>query len=325
MTNNRVLVTGADGFIGSHVVERLVAAGRDVRALCMYNSFSSRGWLDSSEVRGEIEIVLGDVRDPDSMADAAAGCSEVVHLAALIAIPYSYQAPKSYVDTNVMGTVNVLRAAERADVRRVVHVSTSEVYGTPHEVPISESHPLRAQSPYAASKIGADMMADAWARSFGLDVLTVRPFNTFGPRQSLRAVIPTVLAQLIETGSVRLGDLRPRRDFTYVTDTADALVRALDVDHTPPSTVQLGTGRSVSIAELVTICCDVVGVRADPSVEEARLRPAASEVMVLESDPRQAAKVLGWHPSVSLEEGLARTAQFLRDQGPIGNAATYHV
>ncbi len=322
---SKVLVTGADGFIGSHLVEALVADGREVRAFCAYNSFSSHGWLDSSHVLNDVDPVLGDVRDEDSVASAMDGCTGVVHLAALIAIPFSYRAPRAYVDTNITGTVNVLRAAERASVQRMVHASTSEVYGTPDSTPIRETHPLRGQSPYAASKIGADMMAEAWARSFDLDVLTVRPFNTFGPRQSMRAVIPTILTQLIETGQVALGDLRPRRDFTFVSDTVNGFIRALDADVAAPRTIQLGTGRSVSIAELVSLCGEVVGVEPSPHTDHERLRPSASEVMVLESDPTLASELLDWRPTVSLEEGLTRTAAFIRDQGPRGNASDYHV
>ncbi len=320
-----VLVTGADGFIGSHVVERLVADGHDVRAFCVYNSFGSRGWLDRSPVGDEVDCVLGDVRDEDSVRAAAAGCRAVIHLAALIGIPFSYEAPRSYIDTNIVGTTNVLRAADAHGLDRVVHASTSEVYGTPDTTPIRETHPLRAQSPYAATKIAADMMVEAWGRSFGTDVVTVRPFNTFGPRQSLRAVIPTILAQLLEHGTVTLGDLRPRRDFTFVTDTAAGFVAALDARLDTPATVQLGTGRAVSIGELVGLCADVVGVEVETRTDEARIRPDGSEVMVLESDPSLARELLDWKPTVSLEDGLQATADFLAEHGSGVDASRYQV
>lgn len=321
-----VLVTGADGFIGSHLVERLLAEGARVRAFCLYTSRGSLGWLDELDAdrADRLDVHLGDVRDARDVRSAVDGVEVVLHLAALIAIPYSYQAPASFVDTNVTGTLNVLEAVRDCGTARMVHTSTSEVYGTPETVPIAESHPLRGQSPYSASKIAADQLCHAYACSFGTPVVTLRPFNTFGPRQSARAVVPTILGQLL-TGapSVRLGDLRPRRDFTFVEDTVDGFVRMATAELAPGEVVQLGTGRSLSVGDLLEACCAVVG-RSVPVVTEAeRVRPAASEVQVLLSDPTRAATALGWKPQVGLEEGLARTAEWLRPRVDPRSAARY--
>jgi NAD dependent epimerase/dehydratase len=327
LENVPVLVTGADGFIGSHLTERLVAEGADVRALCLYTSEGGAGWLDTvpPEVRERIDVRLGDVRDAGLMRDLVEDRALVFHLAALIAIPYSYLAPRSFVDTNVVGTVNVLEAA-RASGARVINTSTSEVYGTPDELPIRETHPLKGQSPYSASKIGADKMCEAYARSFDVDVATLRPFNTFGPRQSLRAVIPTVLAQLLAGAErLHLGALSPRRDFTFVGDTVHGFVRAALSDLEPGETVQLGTGTTVSIGELVEVCQEVVGTTAEVTTDEARIRPEGSEVEVLLSDPSYARERLDWAPTVSLEQGLRRTAEWLSERGVDRDTATrYH-
>src|ERR671918_324274 len=254
LSGARVLVTGADGFIGSHLVQRLLADGAKVRALCCYNSNGSRGWLDDLDVDGGndgLETVLGDVRDAGMMRSLMDGVDIVFHLAALIAIPYSYQAPASFIETNVTGTLNVLEAVRQSGVERMIQTSTSEVYGTPREVPITETHPLCGRSPYAASKIAADQLCEAYARSYSTPVVILRPFNTYGPRQSARAVIPTILGQLLAGATeVRIGSLHPRRDFTYVSDTVDGFVRMALADLEPGTLVQLGTGRSVSIGEL---------------------------------------------------------------------------
>ena len=326
-----VLVTGSDGFIGSHTVERLLADGAQVRAFCLYNSNGSMGWLDQSDVfakalrDGQAEVVLGDVRDPEHVAASVEGADVVLHLAALIAIPFSYVAPRSYVETNVIGTLNVLEAVRRHGTPRLVNTSTSEVYGTPEQVPITESHPLRGQSPYSATKISADKLCESYALSFETPVMTLRPFNTFGPRQSARAVIPTVLSQLLAgADEVRLGDVTPKRDFTFVTDTADGFVRAALTDVAPGTTIQLGTGRTVSIGEVVDLCRTVTGSTAEIVTEQARIRPEGSEVQVLLSDPARANDVLGWAPAVSLEEGLARTAEWLRPRVDLETAARYH-
>ncbi len=310
-----VLVTGADGFIGSHLAERLVAEGARVRAFCLYNSQGSAGWLDDApaEARAAMEIVLGDIRDARFTEEAAKGVEVVFHLAALIAIPYSYHAPESFVDTNVRGTLNVLEAARRAGVRRLLQTSTSEVYGTPAELPIRETHPLNAQSPYAATKVAADQLAIAFGRSFDLPVTVVRPFNTYGPRQSQRAVLPTMLRQLIAGRTeIRLGRLDTRRDLTFVADTVDGFVRAATAAGIDDEVIQLGTGRTDSIADLFEIACRLTGTDARAVLDPARLRPEASEVTVLQSDPAKARERLGWQAATSLEDGLAATIAWIR-------------
>ncbi|WP_053205894.1 SDR family NAD(P)-dependent oxidoreductase [Jiangella muralis] len=313
LSGARVLVTGADGFIGSHLVERLLSEAASVRAFCVYNSNGSYGWLDelARTQRADLEFRLGDVRDARSVEDAVRGVDVVFHLAALIAIPYSYQAPRSFIDTNIIGLLNVLEAVRDSGVR-VVHTSTSEVYGTPTSVPITEDHPLRGQSPYAATKIAADQLCEAYVRSFGADVLTLRPFNTYGPRQSARAVVPTILGQLLSgAGAVRLGSLTPRRDLTYVADTVDGFVRMGASTLPAGSVVQLGTGTTVSIGDLFTLCCEVVGTEAEAISEAERVRPEASEVQVLLSDASRAKRELRWQASTPLTEGLAATARWL--------------
>ena len=327
MQNTPVLVTGADGFIGSHLVERLLDEGAMVRALCLYNSEGALGWLDSlaQERRDAIDVRLGDIRDPGFVRNLVEGQEVVLHLAALIAIPYSYVAPRSFVETNVLGTQNVLEAVRAADCR-MVNTSTSEVYGTPDEVPIRESHPLKGQSPYSASKIAADKLCEAYALSFGTQVATLRPFNTFGPRQSLRAVIPTILAQLLAGAeTIHLGSLSPRRDFTYVSDTVDGFLKAVTGELNAGEVIQLGTGTSVSIGELVGICQQVVGVNATVTTDEERVRPDGSEVEVLLSDPTLAAERLEWSPNVSLQQGLERTTAWLQERGLSSDRARrYH-
>lgn len=313
----RCLVTGADGFIGSHLVERLVAEGADVRAFCLYSSRGSAGWLDdlSSESRASIDIQFGDIRDARFVEEATRGMEVVFHLAALIAIPYSYVAPESFIDTNVRGTLNALEAARRAGVRRFIQTSTSEVYGTPDTLPIRETHPLQAQSPYAASKVAADQLALAFRSSYELPVVVLRPFNTYGPRQSERAVLPTMLRQLLAgQRDIRLGRLDPRRDLTFVADTVDGFVRAATADGIDGATIQLGTGRSESIGELFTMACRLLGADARVVEDPARLRPGGSEVLVLQSDPARARELLGWEARTSLEDGLAATIDWLRTQ-----------
>jgi NAD dependent epimerase/dehydratase len=308
-----VLVTGSDGFIGSHLVERLVSAGAKVRAFCLYNSRGSLGWLDEvpPETRRAIDVRRGDVRDSRFVEDAMRDVEVVFHLAALVAIPYSYRAPESYLDTNVRGTLNVLEAARRLGTRRVVHTSTSEVYGTPQELPIRETHPLRAQSPYAASKIAADQLALSFHCSFATPVTVLRPFNTYGPRQSTRAVIPTMLVQLLEgRREVDLGRLDTRRDLTFVEDTVDGFVRAGLLPGLEGETIQLGTGRALSVAEMFAAACRTLGVEARPRADPSRLRPDGSEVLALESDPGRARDRLGWSPRVSFEAGLEATARW---------------
>lgn len=324
----RVLVTGADGFIGSHLVERLVVEGARVRAFCFYNSNGSLGWLDGtgSDVRAALEVRLGDVRDARFVEEACRDMEVVFHLAALIAIPYSYRAAESFVDTNVRGTLNVLEAVRRQGCGRLVQTSTSEVYGTPTTLPIRETHPLHGQSPYAATKIAADKLCEAFFCTFGLPVVTVRPFNTYGPRQSTRAVLPTILVQLLQgRRQVALGNLTPRRDLTFVADTVEGLVKAGAVPGVEGDTIQLGTGRAVSIGELFETACRTLGVSAQPVAQAERFRPEAGEVMVLQSDPSRARERLGWEAQVPLEEGIARTASWLADHMHLYDPDLYHV
>ncbi len=325
-----ILVTGSDGFIGSHVVERVLSHGGKVRAFCLYNSFGSLGWLDQSDVfqaalrDGQAEVVLGDIRDVEHVMAATAEVDVVLHLAALIAIPYSYVAPRSYIDTNITGTLNVLEAVRKHETPRLVNTSTSEVYGTPESVPITESHPLRGQSPYSATKIAADKLCESYALSFGLPVTILRPFNTFGPRQSARAVIPTVLSQLLAgAASIRLGALSPKRDFTFAEDTAEGFVRAAVTDLPPGETVQLGTGRTVSVGEVVEMCKTITHSQAEVLTDEARMRPDGSEVEVLLSDPSKAKSALDWEPQTSLEVGLELTARWLDGRADAESAGRY--
>ena len=312
-----VLVTGADGFIGSHVVERLVSEGARVRAFCVYNSRGSTGWLEEAPpaVRGALDVRLGDIRDAAFVEEATRGVDIVIHLAALIAIPYSYVAVESFVDTNVRGTVNVLEAARRAGVQRLIATSTSEVYGTPDDLPIRETHPYNAQSPYAATKVAADQLALAFHRSYELPVVVLRPFNTYGPRQSERAVLPTMLRQLLAgQREIRLGRLDTRRDLTYVGDTVDGFIRAATAHDIDGRVIQLGTGRSETIGELFEIARRLIGTDATVVQDPSRMRPDASEVMVLLSDPSLARELLGWEARTGLEDGIAATIDWLRGQ-----------
>jgi len=327
-TGRKVLVTGADGFIGSHLAERLVALGADVRAFCFYNSNGSLGWLDGAEpaVKNRLDVRLGDIRDARFVEESCRGVDTVFHLAALIAIPYSYTAPESFVDTNVKGTLNVLEGARRAGCRRMVNTSTSEVYGTPDSVPILETHPLQGQSPYSASKIAADKFCEAYYCSFKVPVVTLRPFNTYGPRQSTRAVLPTILVQLLAGKKVvKLGRLDPKRDLTFVADTVEGFVKAAEVEGIEGEVFQLGTGQTASIGELFDAACAALGVKARAIQEQERLRPDNSEVMVLLSDPSKARSVLGWEALVSLEEGLRRTAAWLGKHIHLYDPERHHV
>jgi NAD dependent epimerase/dehydratase len=320
LSGRRVLVTGAGGFIGSHLCERLTELGADVRALHEYNSLGSWGWLDDSPSRGDMEVLLGDVRDFDCVDAAMTDVEIVFHLAALIAIPHSYSAPRSYVDTNVLGTLNVLRAAQRHEVDMFVHTSTSEVYGTAWHVPIDESHPLQGQSPYAATKIAADKMAEAFHLSYGLPVATIRPFNTYGPRQSARAIIPTIVTQLLTGTSVALGNLSPTRDFTYVTDTVDAFVRIAVCPAAIGRVLNVGFGEEISIEDLVGRIASVLGRPSAIESDTYRIRPDGSEVERLCADASAARRLLGWEPIVSLDEGLSATSRWIAE-----NLSHYHV
>jgi NAD dependent epimerase/dehydratase len=308
-----VAVTGAGGFIGGHVVERLVRDGARVRAMCRYNSRNERGTLDWIEphVLAEVEVVLGELRDLESVAAAIEGTEVVLHLGAQIAIPYSYVNPRDFIEVNVLGTLNVAQAALRHEVQRIVHTSTSEVYGTAQSVPITETHPLEPQSPYAASKVAADKLMDSYHRSFDLPVCVVRPFNTYGPRQSARAIIPTIISQALAGSTLRLGSLHPRRDLTYVEDTAAAFVAAATSEHAVGRTIQLGTNHDVSVGDLVDMVAEVLGRELTVETDPLRVRPDKSEVERLISGPALARELLGWEPTVDLREGLARTIDWI--------------
>jgi NAD dependent epimerase/dehydratase len=310
----RVLVTGAGGFIGSHLVEELVRGGARVRAFLHYNSRGERGLLELAppEIVDEVESVFGDLRDADTVRCAVRDSTSVFHLGALIAIPYSYASPRDVVETNVLGTLNILTAAREAGVERVLQTSSSEVYGTARYVPIDELHPLQGQSPYAASKIGADQLAESFHRSYGLPVSIVRPFNTFGPRQSARAIIPTVISQALTGSVVRLGSTLPTRDFNFVTDTVSGFLRIADSAHTVGETLNLGTGRETTVPDLIAVIGKLLGRDLAVETDDQRLRPAKSEVYRLVADATKIRQLCDWEPAVSFEEGLRRTVDWTR-------------
>lgn len=317
---SNILVTGADGFIGSHLTEALVRVGHNVRAFVFYNSFNSWGWLDSApaEVQDKVNVFPGDIRDPHGVKEAMRGCDSVLHLAALIAIPYSYHSPDTYIDTNVKGTLNVLQAARELGVGRVIHTSTSEVYGTARFVPITEDHPLQGQSPYSASKIAADQIAYSFYASFGLPVVIVRPFNTYGPRQSARAVIPSIITQIaIGARKVRLGAVTPTRDFNYVKDTVAGFMSALESDEGVGEVVNFGSNFEVSVGETVQLIAEIMGVEIEIETDQIRLRPVASEVERLWAANTKAKTLFGWSPAYAgiegLRRGLAETVDWFAD------------
>lgn len=317
---SRALVTGADGFIGSHLVEALLTRGRPVRAFCQYNSLGSHGWLDDlpADHHRDLELVLGDIRDPLCVRESMRGCSTVFHLAALIAIPYSYIAPASYIDTNVHGTLNVVQAARDLGLEKVIHTSTSETYGTAQFVPITEDHPLVGQSPYAASKIAADQVALSYWRSFGTPVVVLRPFNTYGPRQSARAVIPTIIAQIAAgERNIRLGSLTPTRDFNFVSDTCGAFLAVEQSADAVGHILNAASGFEISIGDTADLIAEVMGVEINILTEEERLRPQASEVNRLFGDSNRLRTLTGWAPIYGSREGfrqgLAITAEWLSD------------
>lgn len=309
-------MTGADGFIGSHLVERLLKEGATVRAFVFYNSFNAWGWLDSlpKEVLQNIDVVAGDIRDPFSVGKSIEGMDAVFHLAALIGVPYSYTAPEAYVATNVMGTLNVLEGARRANVTRVLVTSTSEVYGTAQSVPIDERHPLQAQSPYSASKIGADKIAESFQRSFGTPVVIARPFNTFGPRQSARAVIPTIVTQILHgAAEIKMGSLEPTRDFNYVDDICRGLIALAACDEAVGLVVNIGSGQEVSIGALTQRILALTGSSVRVAIDDMRLRPKTSEVDRLCCNATLLKRLTGWQPETSFDDGLRKTIAWFRD------------
>lgn len=312
----KVLVTGAGGFIGSHLVEELVKQGEEVRAFVRYNSRNQWGLLEDLPkfVLDQIEIVLGDLKDPDGVKKAVRGCQKVFHLGALIAIPYSYVHPFDFIQTNVAGTANLLNAClEMEGLERVIHTSTSEVYGNAQYVPMDEKHPLQAQSPYSASKIGADQLAESYYRCFDLPVSILRPFNTFGPRQSIRAIVPTIISQALGGEKIRLGNLKPRRDFLFVKDTVRGFIEIGKCDKAIGKVINLGTGMDVSIEELTKKILDLLATKKEIEVDPQRIRPEKSEVMQLLSDTRLAQELFGWKPRYRLEEGLKETIDWYRE------------
>lgn len=308
-----VLVTGADGFIGSHLTQLLLSLGYKVKALAQYNSFNSWGWLEGI-TSSNLEVVCGDVRDPEFCREITVGCGTVFHLAALIAIPYSYIAPDSYVDTNIKGTMNMCQAARAASVDRIIVTSTSEVYGTAVEVPISESHPRQPQSPYSATKIGADAIAESFYNAFELPLVIARPFNTYGPRQSARAIIPTIISQIASgMRTINVGDLSPTRDFNYVTDTCRGFVALAQAPGIEGRNINIATGTEVSMAETLRLIAEIMGVDVEYVVDPERLRPSKSEVRRLCGDNRLITSLTDWRPEVSLREGLERTIKWFTD------------
>jgi NAD dependent epimerase/dehydratase len=317
---SRVLITGADGFIGSHLTQALARAGHEVRAFVLYNSFNSWGWLDHcpSDVKGQFEVFAGDIRDPYGVKTAMNNCDAVLHLAALIAIPYSYHSPETYVDTNIKGTLNVVQAARELGVGKVVHTSTSEVYGTARFVPITEDHPLQGQSPYSASKIGADHIAMSFHTSFGTPVAILRPFNTYGPRQSARAVIPTVIIQIANGKRlIKLGAVHPTRDFNYVADTVAGFMAALASEQSIGEVINIGSNFEISIGDTARAIAEVMGVEIDVLNDEQRLRPEKSEVERLWASNTKARELLGWQPKYGglegFQRGLAETVAWFRE------------
>jgi dTDP-glucose 4,6-dehydratase len=308
-SKSTILVTGADGFIGSHLTEYLVRQGFNVRAFVLYNSFNSWGWLDQSapDIKGQFEVFSGDIRDPHGVKEAMKGCATVLHLAALIAIPYSYHSPDTYVDTNIKGTLNVLQAARDLGVRKIVHTSTSEVYGTARYTPIDEEHPLQGQSPYSATKIGSDQLALSFYNAFDTPVSIIRPFNTYGPRQSARAIIPAVIAQIASgTRKIKLGALHPTRDFNFVMDTVRGFAAVAESDKSLGEVINIGSNFEISIGDTVALIADIMGVEIEIETDQVRLRPEKSEVDRLWADNSKARDLLGWTPLYGGHEGFRR-------------------
>lgn len=307
----KVLVTGAGGFIGSHLTEHLVALGAQTRAFIRYSSSGNRGWLSQSTIAQKVDFFHGDICDPDSVSAAVQDVDIVFHLAALIAIPYSYQAPRAYLRTNVEGTLNILQSARQHQVQQVVQTSTSETYGSAQYVPIDEKHPLQGQSPYSASKIAADKLAESFHLSFDLPVTTIRPFNTYGPRQSARAVIPTIISQALTSNSIKLGSLSPTRDLNFVADTVDGFIKMAESPHAIGQVINIGTGKEISIGDLANTIVKLIGKNVSIECEEQRLRPENSEVDRLCADNTRAKKLIHWAPKNTLEDGLSQTITWM--------------
>ncbi len=326
-TTKKVLITGADGFIGSHLTERLISEGAQVKAFVMYNSFNTWGWIDtfSSREKEVVDIVCGDIRETDLLKQALKDVDIVFHLAALIAIPYSYASPSSYIKTNVEGTLNLLQTGLECGVEKIIHTSTSEVYGTAQYIPIDEKHPLQGQSPYSASKIGADMVAESFYRSFNLPVTTVRPFNTYGPRQSARAIIPTLILQMLKDTTIRVGSLHPIRDFTYVGDTVDGFIKAAEADGINGEVINIGSNQGISIGDLTDTLAQIVGKEITIECEEERVRPAHSEVNRLLCNNQRAKELMQWQPTVKLTEGLAKTISWFEEHQHAYKSNLYNI
>lgn len=334
LKNKKILITGADGFIGSHLTETLINEGFNIRAFVMYNSFNSRGWLDTlaKEIQNNLDAISGDIRDPHGVEQAMTGCDVVLHLAALIAIPYSYHSPDTYVDTNIKGTLNVLQAARKLGLEKVVHTSTSEVYGTARIVPITEDHPLQPQSPYSATKIAADQMALSFYNSFNTPVAIIRPFNTYGPRQSARAVIPTVITQIAGgQRKIKLGALRPTRDFNYVKDTVRGFIAVAESDNSVSEIINIGSNYEISVGDLVEMIAEIMGVNIDIETDNQRLRPEKSEVDRLWADNSKAKELLGWQPQygglIGLQKGLTETIEWFTESNNLSKyrAGEYNI
>lgn len=328
LQGKKVLVTGAEGFIGSHLTERLVELGAEVTALAQYNSFNNWGWIDTFDksVMDSINVVTGDIREYDGIKRIVKGQDVVLHLAALIAIPYSYQSPMAYVRTNVEGTTNVLEACREYDVEKIVHTSTSETYGTALYVPIDEKHPMQGQSPYSASKIGADKIAESFYRSFNMPIATIRPFNTYGPRQSARAVIPTIISQILAGKTeIKLGSLTPTRDFNYVKDTAEAFIKIAESDNTVGEVINAGSNYEISIGDTVKKIIEIIGNDVKIICDEDRIRPEKSEVNRLWADNTKIKNLTGWAPKYDIEAGLRETVEWIKNNMQYFKTDIYNV
>lgn len=317
LKKKKIFITGADGFIGSHLTEELIKKGYNVRPFVLYNSFNSWGWLDQTpiEIKEELEVFSGDIRDPHGVKEAMKGCDVVFHLAALIAIPYSYHSPDTYVDTNIKGTLNILQAAKELDVQKVVHTSTSEVYGSARFIPITEEHPLQGQSPYSATKIAADQLAMSFYYSFNTPVAIIRPFNTYGPRQSARAVIPTIITQIANgERKIKLGSLHPTRDFNYVADTVNGFIAIAESEKSMGQIINIGSNYEISIGDTARLIAEVMGVEIQIETDQSRLRPGKSEVDRLWAENKKAKELLGWQPvyggAEGFKKGLSKTVQW---------------